>query len=110
MHYNELIFSDIIKDYHEKFLNVKQGINDVDRAIRNGVISPAQDDIIFKINNSIINEMNEILEVTNIIYCNWKEYIEAMDTLNSSFISKRTNLNVDILFFKEATDIINNEL
>lgn len=110
MYYDELIFSDIIKDYHEKFLSVKQTITDIDEIIKGGVVSPTQDDISFKINNSLINELDKILEVTDSIYYNWKEYIEAMSTLNSSFASKRIDLNTDVSFFKEAIDIIDNEL
>ena len=38
MYYDELIFSDIVKDYHEKFLNVKHTITDIDEIIKVGVI------------------------------------------------------------------------
>ena len=33
-----------------------------------------------------------------------------MDTLNSGFVSKKMDLNADVSFFKEAADIIDNEL
>lgn len=109
-YYNELVFSDFIKDYYEKFLNIKQTIIDIETLIKEGLVLPNQENISIKINYALINEMVKIIEVANAIEDNWKKYIESIDVLNNGFVTKKLNLNNDIPFFKEAIDIIENEL
>ena len=110
MYYGEMIFSDAIKDYYTNFKEIKQNIMDIDSSITYGLIVSNQNELSIKINAALSNDIDKILEVVNMIDDNWKKYIENLNVLNNGFITGNLNLDIDIPFFKEAVDIIENEL
>ena len=110
MYYGEMIFSDMLKDYYTNFKRIQQNIMDIDSSITNNLIVSKQNEISIKINSSLSSDINKIMEVVNMIDTNLKKYIENLNVLNNGFINGNLNLDIDIPFFKEAVDIIENEL
>lgn len=110
MSYDELLFDDAIKEYYEKIIKIKKNIDSIESSMQVGVVLPKQENISTRMNNNLNDRITEIIELVNDIKNNLQKYIEDLDILNNGFVNRNLNLNVEISFFKEAFDIIENEL
>ena len=108
--YDEIIFSEVIKDYYNNFLNLKNKVLDVKKVTDNGVINSNSFELASTINNVINQDMIVVLEnITKM--CNWwKEYIDSMDSLNKGISSSNISVSTHNEYLRSAKDIFENEL
>lgn len=107
---NEIIVSDVVYDYCNSFEEIKNRITQCREEISKGVIFSLDENISIKINNKLIDNINVIEnEVNKLLKC-WNDYLNEMNILNNGFSSKHLFLTEDNFYFKEAINIVENEL
>lgn len=110
MSYDEIIMSELIKEYFNDFINERKKVESINISLKNNLIVQSNDEIVEMINSTIVDKFNKIDLSYDKISKWWNEYNDAIEELNTGFANTIPLHDYYNQEFIETKNIYNNEL
>lgn len=110
MSYDEIIMSELIKEYINDFTEERKKVESINILLKNNLIVQSNDEIVEMINRTIADKFNKIDLSYDKISKWWNEYNDAIEELNNGFVNTLPLHDYYNQEFIEVKNIYNNEL
>ena len=110
MSYDEIIMSELIKEYFNDFIEERKKVESINILLKNNLIVQSNDEIVEMINRTIADKFNKIDLSYDKISKWWNEYNDAIEELNNGFVNTLPLHDYYNQEFIEVKNIYNNEL